>query len=74
MNTSEKLYAAMCRNPNDWHLRDLQTVAKRHSITWHQRGSHCIFTRPDGEIVSIPAHGVIKSNYVRRFVIFVEGK
>jgi hypothetical protein len=74
MNTSEKLYAAMRRNANDWSLQDLQTVARRRLITWHHHGSHCIFTRSDGEALSVPAHRTVKPVYVKQFVLFVEGK
>lgn len=73
MNTVEKLFAAMRANPQNWHLRDLQTVAKRRNMTWHMAGSHCVFKRPDGEILSIPVHRIIKAFYLRQFVLFAEG-
>ena len=34
MNTAAKLLAAMRRNPLDWQLADLQTVARQHGIDW----------------------------------------
>ncbi|HEX5343488.1 MAG TPA: hypothetical protein VFX55_13420 [Duganella sp.] len=73
MNTSEKLFAAMSANPNNWHLRDMKTIAKRHSITWKKKGSHCIFERPGGDRLSVPDHGVIKPVYVKEFILFVKG-
>lgn len=71
MNTAAKLFAAMCTHPLDWHLRDLQTVARRSGIAWHQEGSHCVFVDPNGQILSVPAHRPIKAAYVKRFVTLV---
>lgn len=73
MNTAAKLFSAMCAKQTDWRLADLQTVAKRHGITWHLNGSHCVFTFPGGDSLSVPAHRTIKPIYVKRFVAFVKG-
>jgi hypothetical protein len=73
MNTSEKLFAAMRANPQNWRLRDLQKIAGRRNIKWHHTGSHCVFTRSDGAVLSVPAHRTIKPVYIREFVFFAEG-
>ena len=74
MNTAAKLLAAMRRNPLDWQLSDLQTVARQHGIDWrHQKSSHCVFIRADGCTLPVPAHRPIKPVYVRKFIELLEG-
>lgn len=73
MNKAEKLYAAMNANPTNWRLSGLKTIAKQHHLEWHMAGSHCVFKRDDGQLLSVPSHGVIKVNYVKEFVLFVKG-
>ncbi|MGV7208504.1 hypothetical protein ACLB1G_11690 [Oxalobacteraceae bacterium A2-2] len=73
MNTAAKLYDAMCAKPDGWRLHHLQTVAHHWQVVWRQHGSHCIFVHPRGASLSVPAHGVIKPVYVKKFVIFVKG-
>ena len=46
MNTAVKLLAAMKRNPLDWQIAQLQTVARQNGIDWRHDGtSHCVFVR-----------------------------
>lgn len=74
MNSAAKLLASMRRNPLDWQLGDLQTVARKHGIDWrHDGGSHCVFIREDGRTLPVPAHRPIKPVYIRKFVEIVEG-
>ena len=69
MNTATKLLIAMRRNPLDWQLAQLQTVARQHSVDWrHDKSSHCVFVRSDGRTLSVPAHRPIKLIYIRKFV------
>jgi hypothetical protein len=72
MNTAIKLLAAMRRNPLDWHIEQLQTVAQQHGVGWRQEGtSHCVFVRADGRTLPVPAHRPIKPVYVKKFVALV---
>jgi hypothetical protein len=74
MNAATKLLTSMRRNPLDWQLSQLQTVASQHNIDWrHQKSSHCVFLREDGRTLSVPAHRPIKAIYVRKFVDLVDG-
>ncbi|MBF0461681.1 MAG: type II toxin-antitoxin system HicA family toxin [Magnetococcales bacterium] len=73
MNTSAKLIDAMMNNPSGWSIDQLQTVARSAGVGWRQRrGSHCTFTRQDGQILTIPAHRPINQGYVRKFIQFVK--
>jgi len=74
MNTAAKLLASMRRNPRDWSITDLQTVARQNGLDWrHQKSSHCVFVREDGRTLSVPAHRPIKPIYVQKFIELVEG-
>lgn len=74
MNTATKLLVAMRRNPLDWQLAQLQTVARHFGINWrHEKSSHCVFVREDGRTLSVPAHRPIKPIYIRKFVELIEG-
>jgi len=69
MNAAAKLIQRMHANPRDWALADLQSVAKRHGLTWrHEGGSHCIFIRADGKTLPVPARRPIKPVYVLKFL------
>ncbi len=74
MNAATKLLDAMHRNPLDWRIEQLQTVARQYKIDWRQEGtSHCCFVRADGKTLSVPAHRPIKPVYVKKFVALVKG-
>ena len=74
MNTAAKLLASMRRNPRDWSIGELQTIARQNGLEWrHQKSSHCVFVREDGRTLSVPAHRPIKPIYVQKFVELVEG-
>ena len=74
MNTATKLLIAMRRNPLDWHIAQLQTVAKQHGIDWRHHGSsHCVFVRADGKTLPVPARRPIKPIYVKKFVDLLDG-
>lgn len=74
MNTAAKLIAAMRRNPRDWQLDQLQTVARQHGVDWrHDGGSHCVFVRHDGKTLPVPAHRPIKPIYVKKLLELVDG-
>lgn len=74
MNAATKLFDAMQRNPLDWRIEQLQTVARQYEIDWRQEGtSHCYFVRADGKTLSVPAHRPIKPVYVKKFLALVKG-
>jgi hypothetical protein len=74
VNTSAKLLAAMRRNPRDWQISQLQTLARQHGVDWrHDKSSHCIFIRDDGRTLPVPAHRPIKPVYVRKFLDLIDG-
>ena len=74
MNTAAKLLLAMRSNPLDWQLAQLQTVARQHGIDWRHDGtSHCVFVRPDGKTLPVPARRPIKPIYIKKFLELVEG-
>jgi len=74
MTRAEKRLDAMRRNPRgDWRLEDLQTVATRHNIAIrHDGGSHAVFRRADGAMLTIPARRPIKAIYIKLFLSFIE--
>jgi hypothetical protein len=74
MNTATKLLEAMRRNPLDWRLEQLQTVARQFDIDWRHEGtSHCVFVRVDGRTLPVPARRPIKPIYVKKFVALLKG-
>ena len=74
MNTAAKLLTAMRRNPRDWQISQIQTVARQNGVDWRHDGtSHCVFVRSDGKTLSVPSHRPIKPIYVKRFVELVDG-
>lgn len=64
----------MRRNPLDWHIADLQVVARQRGIHWrHHKSSHCVFIVNDGRTLSVPAHRPIKPIYIRKFIELIDG-
>jgi hypothetical protein len=44
MSSAAKLLLAMRRSPLDWHIGDLQVVARHNGLDWrHEKSSHCVF-------------------------------
>ena len=74
MNTAAKSLEAMRRNPLDWQLPQLQTLARKNGIDWrHEKSSHCVFIRADGKTLPVPARRPIKPIYVKKFVELIDG-
>ena len=74
MSTAVKLLVAMRRNPLNWQISQLQTVARQNGIDWRHDGtSHCVFVRSDGKTLPVPARRPIKPVYVKKFVELVDG-
>jgi hypothetical protein len=74
MSTAEKLLEQMRKNPRDWRMETLLSVAFKYGIEVRSHGgSHYIFSFPGiGLAVSVPAHRPIKPVYVKQFVALVD--
>ena len=74
MGSTEKIIEAMRRNPLDWRIGEILSVAHRLGIeVRNEGGSHHVFSHPATiRNVSIPAHRPIKPVYVRQFVALVD--
>jgi len=74
MNLAAKLLTAMRRNPLDWQIADLQTVARQQGLDWrHQKSQPLHLVRDDGRTLSVPAHRPIKPIYIRKFIQLIDG-
>lgn len=64
----------MRRNPLDWRIEQLQTVARKLGMSIRcEGGSHHVFSHQEvPDIVSVPAHRPIKPVYVRQFVALTD--
>ena len=74
MNTTAKLLESMRRQPLDWRMEQLQTVARQFGMAVRcAGGSHHVFSHETvTDILSVPAHRPIKPAYVRKFVEMVD--
>jgi hypothetical protein len=73
VSASEKLLAAMRRNPCDWDLGHLKTLARQRGLSWrHRGGSHCVFVQQNGRTLSVPANRPIKPICIRMFLALIE--
>ncbi len=74
MAKAAKLLEAMRRNPQDWRIEQLQSVAEAHGLVWRQPGSsHVTFRHPGGAMLTVPAKRPIKPIYVKLFVRLIDG-
>ena len=75
MSRADKRLQKMRRNPRDWRIEEIQSVADSLGIEWqHDGGSHVIFRSLYGEHLSIPAHRPIKPIYIMRFLTLIANK
>ncbi len=73
MARAEKLLDKMRRNPRDWRIERLQTIAEAYGVAWvHSGGSHCTFRTTKGEKLTVPAKRPIKPVYIRHFVDLID--
>jgi predicted RNA binding protein YcfA (HicA-like mRNA interferase family) len=74
MTKSEKLLERMRRNPRDWRIESLESVAGRYGIQVRKTGgSHFVFLHPDSEIaVTVPFKRPIKPVYIAQFLALVD--
>lgn len=73
MSNAQSILEQMRRNPRDWRIEDVKTVANWAGLEWRQPGtSHVTFRAPNGGSVVVPAHKPIKPVYVKKFVALVD--
>ena len=74
MSKAGKLLEKMRRNPRDWRIRDLESLASRHGLEVRKPGgSHAVFFhRATGRQLSVPAKRPIKPVYVNAFVALLD--
>lgn len=74
MSKAEKLLEKMRRNPRDWRIRDLESLASRHGLEVRKPGgSHAVFFhRATGRQLSVPAKQPIKPVYVDAFIALLD--
>lgn len=74
MSKAEKLLQKMRRNPRDWRIRDLESLASRHGLEVRKPGgSHAVFFhRATGRQLSVPAKRPIKPVYVEAFIALLD--
>jgi hypothetical protein len=70
MSGADKLIAKMRRNPRDWQIDTLVSLAEKNGIEVRSHGgSHYIFSHPNVPFhLSVPAGGPIKPVYIKQFV------
>ncbi len=73
MARAEKHLDKMRRNPRDWRIEQLHTIAEAYGVAWvHGGGSHCTFRTPKGEKLTVPAKRPIKPVYIRHFIDLID--
>ncbi|MGZ8160845.1 MAG: type II toxin-antitoxin system HicA family toxin [Methylobacter sp.] len=74
MSKADKLLDQMRRNPRDWRIEDVKTVALHFAVDWRNMGgSHHVFGMSGiAEKVCVPAHKPIKPAYIRQFVALID--
>jgi len=74
MSNIEKILEKMRRNPRDWRIKQIATVAERYRVMARKTGgSHVIFSHPNWiELLTIPAHRPIKPIYIKKFIKLIE--
>lgn len=76
MGKAQKLIEQMARNPRDWSIDQVLTVARYADLTVScPGGSHHILRNAAGKKISVPAHRPIKPVYVKALLHLIrEGK
>ncbi|HET7313933.1 type II toxin-antitoxin system HicA family toxin [Salinisphaera sp.] len=74
MSKADKILEKMRRNPKDWRMESLETVAQRHGVDVRKTGgSHFVFLHPDSELaVTVPFKRPIKPVYITQFLALLE--
>jgi hypothetical protein len=72
VSNARKILTKMRRNPRDWRIEDLKTVAHSVGLSFDHHGtSHVVFRHQAAGKLSVPAHRPIKPLYVKLFVEFI---
>ena len=67
--SAPKILGRMRRNPRDWRIEDLRTVARRFGIDVdHGTGSHVVVRQSRAGRLCVPARRPIKPVYIRLFL------
>lgn len=74
MKKSQKLLEKMRRNPCDWRIEQLETIARHYNINVRKSGgSHVVFDHPKWiELLSVPARRPIKPIYIKKWLSLIE--
>ena len=73
MPSASKILARMRRNPRDWRIEDLRTVARRFGIDVdHGATSHVVFRHSRAGRLCVPARRPIKPVYIRLFLEMID--
>ena len=67
------MLAKMRRNPRDWRIEDLKTLADQMGIDHDQAGtSHVVFRHSVAGRLSVPARRPVKPVYIRLFLDLID--
>ncbi len=74
MANVNKILEKMRRNPLDWPIEQLESIAKQYGINIRKSGgSHVVFDHSDWvELLCIPARRPIKPIYIKRFILLID--
>lgn len=74
MSKADRLLEKMRRNPRDWRMESLETIARRHGVDIRKTGgSHFVFLHPDSELaVTVPFKRPVKPIYIAQFLALLE--
>jgi len=74
MTQADKVLDRMRKNPRDWRIESLETVAKRFGIVVRKPpGSHVVFHHGASVLeVSVPANRPIKPVYIKQFLALID--
>lgn len=74
MPSIKKQLEKMRRNPRDWRIEQLETIAKQYGVNIRKSGgSHVMFDHPAWiELLCIPAHRPIKPVYIKKLVHLID--
>lgn len=74
MRIAKKQLEKMRRNPRDWRIEQLETMAKHYGINVRKSGgSHVVFDHPEWiDLLCIPARRPIKPVYIKKLINLID--
>ena len=74
MPSADKTLQEMKKNPRDWRIEDVKSVAAHYALKIRTPGSsHVIFMKKGlAKILSVPAHKPIKGVYIKKLIKMIE--